>query len=161
MKRLLTYLLLFSFCFVCSQQESPLNNLVIESFGYPDFGDNSTYGEFEVLYPLGDGTFVGLRGLNEQNAAFRRLNARLMIKQRLVGNLLGVAGYETEWDLTNPDWKRDASTSLYLGMEYEPKSHLSINMGMRSFLNQPGFNPLGTERNTTKAQWSFGSRFKF
>ncbi|MEM8928252.1 MAG: hypothetical protein AAGC45_08605 [Bacteroidota bacterium] len=161
MKRLLVFLFLFSLYFGRSQKESPLNNLVIESFGYPDFGDNSIYGEFEALYPLGNETFVGLQGLNQQNAAFRRLNARLTVEQRLARKLLGVVGYGAEWDLTNPAWKRDASTSFYLGMEYEPKPNLSINAGIRSFLNQPGFNPLGTEKGNAKAQWSFGSKLKF
>ena len=161
MKRLLTCLLLFSFGPGWCQQESPLDNLVIESFGCPDFGDRSMYREFEILYPLGEGTFVGLRGLNQQNVAFRRLNARLMIKQRIARRLLGVAGYEVEWDLTNPDGKQDASKSLYLGIEYEPTSNLTIDAGMRSFLNQPGFNPLGTEKSTAKAQWSLGSKLKF
>ncbi|MEM1260500.1 MAG: hypothetical protein AAGH81_18395, partial [Bacteroidota bacterium] len=159
--RSLTYLFWLSFCVGWSQQESPLDNLVIESFGYPDFGDNSIYGEFEALYPLGNETSVGLQGLNQQNAAFRRLNARLTVEQRLARMLLGVVGYGAEWDLTNPDWKRDASTSFYLGMEYEPKPNLSINAGIRSFLNQPGFNPLGTEKGNANAQWSIGSKLKF
>lgn len=161
MKRLLTCLLLSSFGFIWGQQENPFDKLTIESFGYPDFGDNSAYGEFEVLYPLGEGTVVGLRGLNQQNAAFRRFNARFMVKQRLAKQLFGVAGYESEWDLTNPAWKQDASKSIYLGIEYEPKPNLIINASIRNFLNQPGFSPLGTEKNNAKAQWSVGSKLKF
>ena len=161
MRRLLTVLIFVYFCFGWGQEENPLDDLVIESFGYPDFGDNSTYGEFEVLYPLGEDTFVGLRGLNQQNAAFRRINARLMIKRRLAKKLLGVTGYEIEWDLTDPDWKQDSSKSLYLGIEYEPKPNLSINAGIRSFLNKSNFNPLGTEKGNAKAQWTIGSKLKF
>lgn len=161
MKGLLVYLFLLSFFFGWGQQESPLDNLIIESFGYPDFEDNSTYGEFEILYPLGKTTFIGLRGLNQQNAVFRRLNTRFMIKQRLARKLLGVGGYELEWDLTNPDWKSDASKSIYLGIEYEPKPNLTIDAGIRNFLNRPNFNPLGTEKSNAKAQWSVGSKLKF
>ena len=161
MNRLLACIFLCSLYFGWGQQESPSESLMIESFGYPDFGDNSSYGEFQVLYPLGEKTSVGVWGLNQQNAAFRRFNARFIIKQRLARRILGTAGYETEWDLTSPDWKQDANKSLYIGIEYEPKPNLSINAGIRNLLNQSGFNPLGAEKSNTRAQWSVGSKLKF
>ena len=154
-------LFLFVFYFGWSQQESPLENLSIDSFKYPDFGDGSQYGNFELRYPITEGTTLGLYGINQQNYAFRRFNSRIFLNHELTKGLRAVIGYEMEWDLTRPDWKQDNSKSMFLGVEYEPKPNLLINMGIRNFFNEPDFNPLGTMNKKTNAQFTFGSRLKF
>ena len=159
------YLITLFFCFqwglLCSQQEQPTKKLSIESYRDPYFEGHPVYKSLEIRYPITDNTVIELRGLNQQNAAFRRLNARLILKQRLLNRVMGVIGYENEWDLTNPNWQQETSKSIYIGLEYVPKSNLSIHAGLRKFINQPNFKPLGTESNTAKSQFNLGSKLKF
>ncbi|UOY05654.1 hypothetical protein L0P88_17075 [Muricauda sp. SCSIO 64092] len=158
---LVTFSLFVSFA-LWSQRESPLNRIAIESFGYPDFGGRSSYGDFLILYPIGESTSVGFRGLNQQNAIFGRFNLRAMARQRIAKNFFAEGGYEMEWDLTELDRSIDnTSKSLYFGVEYEAKPNLLFNAGFRTFMNETGFNPLGTERSDAKSQLQLGSKIKF
>ena len=159
---LVTFSLFVSFA-LWSQRESPLNRIAIESFGYRDFGGKYSYGDFLILYHIGESTSVGFRGLNQQNVIFGRFNLRVMARQRIAKNFFAEGGYEMEWDLTEPADRSidNTSRSLYLGVEYEAKPNLLFNAGFRTFTNEAGFNPLGAERSDAKSQLQLGSKIKF
>lgn len=139
-----------------------MDKIAIESFGYPDFGDNSSYGDFLILYPIVEDTSVGFRGLNQQNAIFGRFNLKAMARQRIAKKFFAEGGYEMEWDLTQRSRSiHNTGKSPYLGVEYEAKPNLLLNAGFRTFMNEASFNPLGTERSDAKSQWQLESKIKF
>ncbi len=161
MKRLLLGFWLLSFSHSWSQLEYPVKELIVEDFAYPDFGDGSFYGNFSILYPLTKSTLLGVRGSLQQNILFNRFNLQLMARQRILEKLYGVGGLEVEWDLNQSFLGQKPSDAAFLGLEYQPKSNISINSGLRMFLNEPSFNPLGTERTDAKTQWNSGFKVKF
>jgi len=160
-KRLLLVVCLSCISFAWSQFEYPTDNVIIEDFAYPDFGDGSFYGDFLMLYPLGERTFVGAGGKLQQNMLFNRFNLQLMAKQRIVRKLFLQTGLEIEWDLNQPMLGQTPSTSTFFGLEYKPKPNISIHSGLRIFINESSFNPLGTERSDARSQWENGVKIKF
>ncbi len=161
MKRLLLILFLSCISYSWGQFEYPTDNVIIDDFAYPDFGDGSFYGDFMILYPLGESTFLGVRGALQQNIIFNRFNLELMVQQRIVRKLYLRTGMEIELDLNQSILGQTPSASTFFGLEYKPKPNISIHSGLRIFLNRPSFNPLGTERSDARSQWENGIKIKF
>ncbi len=144
MTRWIFMVFLGCFQFWSQAQEIEKPALNIESFGYPDFGDNSRYTDFNVTYGLTNGLDVALSGFYHRDLIAERFRVPILLKKFISQKTYLLGGAQAEWDfrLAGEPPRMD----LLMGIGHEVKEGFMMEASFEKPSNDSDVTPLGIGR---------------